>query len=94
MKMNAKGLLVPLKMDKNLFARMALIGQFRIIDLKDVFRYLLGPLPWSLADAYGLPRKTNKAKLLQILEKGTPVTETYPQNAYSIYDGMSILQKF
>ena len=78
MKVNAKGLLVPLKMDKNLFVRMALIGQFRKIDLKDVFRYPLGPLPWSLADAYGLPRKTNKAKLLPLLEKSTLVAETYP----------------
>ena len=77
MKVNAKGLLVPLKVDKNLFARMALIGQFRKIDLKDVFRYPLGPLLWSLADAYGLPRKTNKAKLLRLLENGTPVAETY-----------------
>ena len=94
MKVNAKGLLVPLKMDKNLYARTALIGQFRKIDLNDVFRYPLGPLPWSLADAYVLPRKTNKAKLLQLLEKGTPVAETYPQNACSIYDGMSIVRKF
>ena len=94
MKVNAKDLLVPLKMDKNLFARMAVIGQFRKIDLKDVFRYSLGPLAWSLADAYALQRKTNKAKLLQLLERATPMTETYPQNACSIYDGMSILQKF
>ena len=79
MKVNAKGLLVPLKMARSLFARMVLIGQFRKIDLKDVFRYPLGPLTWSLADVYGLPRKTNKAKLLQLLEKGTPVTETYSQ---------------
>ena len=72
---------------------MALIGQFRKIDLKDVFRYLLGLLSWSLADAYGLPRKTNKAKLLQLLEKGTHVTQTYSQNACNIYDGMLILPK-
>ena len=94
MKVNAKGLLVPLKTDKSLFARMALTGQFRKIDVKDVFSCSLGPLPWSLADVNGLPRKTNKAKLLQLLEKGTTVTETYPQNSCSIYDGMSILQKF
>ena len=63
-------------MDKNLFARMALIGQFRKIDLKDVFRYPSGPLAWSLADAYALPRKTNKAKLSQLLERA----HSYDQN--------------
>ena len=33
---SAKNSLIPLKMDHNLFARMALIGQFRNIDLKEV----------------------------------------------------------
>ena len=53
----------------------------------------LGPLPWSLADPYGLPRKTNTAKLSQQLERRIPVTEKYPQNATSIFDGMAVLQK-
>ena len=38
MKVNAKGLLVPLKTDKSLFARMALTGQFRKIDVKRCFQ--------------------------------------------------------
>ena len=86
--------LIPLKMDRNLFARMALIGQFQKIDLKEVFKYPLGPLPRSLANAYGLPKKTNKAKLMQLLEKGTATVERYPKNACSIYDGMALLQRF
>ena len=45
-------------------------------------------------NAYGLPRKTNKAKLMQLLEKGTAVVERYPKNACSIYDGMALLQRF
>ena len=94
MKVGAKDSLIPPKMDRNLFARMALIGQFRKIDLKEVFKYPLGPLPWSLANAYGLPRKTIKAKLMQLLEKGTAAVERYPENACSIYDGMALLQRF
>ena len=59
-----------------------------------IFTYPLGPLPWSLADPYGSPRKTNKATLAQQLEKNTKITERYPENATSIYDGMALLQKF
>ena len=62
--------------------------------MKTVFTYPLGPLPWSLADPYGLPRKTNKATLTQRLEKNVKVTEQYPENATTIYDGMALLQKF
>ena len=80
-------------MDRDVFARMALLGQFRQIDMKVVFTYPLGPLPWSLADPYGLPRKTSKAKLSQQLERGITATEKYPENATSIFDGMAVFFK-
>ena len=92
-KVRNKELVLPLRMDRDVFARMALLGQFRQIDMKVVFTYPLGPLPWSLADPYGLPRKTNKAKLAQQLERRITVTEKYPENATSIFDGMAVLQK-
>ena len=47
-------LVLPLRMDRDVFARMALLGEFRQIDIKLVFTYPLGPLPWSLAGFYGL----------------------------------------
>ena len=53
-----------LKADKALFGRMAVIGQQRNIDLKTVFSYPLGPIPWSLAGMLGEMRKTQKASLL------------------------------
>ena len=64
-KVRNKDLVLPLRMDRDVFAiaRMALLGQFRHIDMKLVFTYPLGPLPWSLADFYGLPRKIRQAKL-------------------------------
>ena len=92
-KVHNKNLVLPLRMDRDVFARMALLGQFRQIDMKVVFTYPLGPLPWSLADPYGLPRKTSKAKLSQQLERGITATEKYPENATSIFDGMAVLQK-
>ena len=92
-KVHNKELVFPLRMDRDVFARMALLGQFRQIDMKIVFTYPLGPLPWSLADPYGLPGKTVKAKLSQQLEQRIPVTEKYPENATGIFDGMIVLQK-
>ena len=93
MEVIAKHRVLPLKMDRALFARMALLGQFRKIDLKTVFMYPLGLLPWSLADAYGLLRKTNKAQLFKELEKNVPVSERHLTNVSNIYDGMANLQK-
>ncbi|KAK3747396.1 hypothetical protein QZH41_012092, partial [Actinostola sp. cb2023] len=92
-KVRNKDLVLPLRMDRDIFARMALLGQFREIDMKVVFTYPLGPLPWSLADPFGLPRKASKAKLSQQLERRITVTDKYPENATSIFDGMAVLQK-
>ncbi len=92
-KVHSKGAVLPLRMDRDVFARMALIGQFREIDMKVIFTFPLGPLPWALSDPYGLPRKTSKAKLSQELERHIGVTEKYPDNSVSIFDGMAVLQK-
>ena len=62
-KVRNKDLVLPLRMDRDVFARLALLGQFCQIDLKLIFTYPLGPLPWSLAGFYGRPRKTRQAKL-------------------------------
>ena len=93
-KLRAKDAVIPIKLDRDVFARMALLGQFRKIDMRLVFTYPLGPLPWALADPYGLPRKTNKAKLAQQLENKVVTEESYPHDATSIHDGMAVLQKF
>ena len=93
-KVRSKDAVIPIKLDRDVFARMALLGQFRKIDMRLVFTYPLGPLPWALADPYGLPRKTNKAKLAQQLEKQVVIKDCYPLDATSIYDGMAELQKF
>ena len=93
-KVRIKDLVLPLRMDRALFGRMALLGQFRKIDMKTVFTFPLGPLPWSLADPFGLPRKTNKAKLSQQPERNTDAAKKFPDNATSIFDGMAVLQNF
>ena len=39
--------------------------------------------PWALADPYGLPRKTNKAKLAQQLQNKVVTEDSYPPDAIS-----------
>ena len=62
--------------------------------MKLLFTYPLGPLPWSIADAYGMPRKTNKATLTKTIVKDIPPVDQCPSDAVSIFDGMAVLQKF
>ena len=62
---------LPLQMNQALFARMALIGQFRQIDMRTVFKLPLGPLPWSPL-VYRFLRKTDKAKLAEHMEWRIP----------------------
>ena len=69
------------------------MGQFKKIDLKSVFTYPLGAMPWSLADAFGLIRKTTKVQLAKMLENNVPIAERYPNNASGIYDGMALFSK-
>jgi hypothetical protein len=78
-KVRSKDAVIPI--DRDVFARMALLGQFRNIDMRLVFTYPIGPLPWALADPYGLPRKTNEAKLAQQLEKQVVIKDCYPLDA-------------
>ena len=61
-KIRTKDLVLLLQMDRVLFARIALLRQFQKIDMKTAFTFPLGPLLWSLADPYGLPRKTKQVE--------------------------------
>ena len=59
---------VILKADRDLFAHLLVVAQTRDMDLREVFKYSLGPLPWSLASADGSLCKTVKSKLQESLE--------------------------
>ena len=51
-----------LQADRNLFARLLVIGQSRQIDLRDLLTHELGPVPWSLGTYDGSLAKTNKVR--------------------------------
>ena len=82
-----------IKADRTLFGRMVIIGQSRIIDLKAVFSYPLGLFPWSLADGFGMMRKTNKAAIVKAFEKGATFLESPPIQSATVIDGMALVQK-
>ena len=63
------------------FARLQVVTQSRTMDLREVFQYSLGPVPWSLATPDGQMTKTTKSTLLQLLEKDFDPIEVVPNDA-------------
>ena len=58
-----------LKADRNIFAELTVIAQTRGLDMQNVLRYELGPIPWSIAATDGTVAKTAKSKIVEVLEK-------------------------
>ena len=65
---------------------MILIAQKRSLDLREVLKHSLGPIPWSLAYADGTICKTRKDKLSDCLEKGVPPADNVPNDSDWIID--------
>ncbi|MES9881053.1 MAG: hypothetical protein ABW185_09250 [Sedimenticola sp.] len=82
-----------LKADHHLFGRMLLIASSRKMDMKDVLQHPLGPLPWSLANCDGSPKKTNKAALARHLEKQVSSEELVTSPSATVIDGMALVHK-
>ena len=59
--------------------------------MAEVMKYALGPIPWSIATVDGSLVKTDKSKLLELLESGTDTLEEIPAAAWAV-DGMAVLQ--
>jgi len=91
-KVKISGKDVMIKADRNLFARLLIAEKKRSMDLREMFEYSLGPVPWSLISADGSLCKTDKSKLLESLTKEIePVEDVSPTSAI-IIDGMAVLQ--
>ena len=82
--------------DRNLFARLTVLAQNHQMDMREVLKRSLGPLPWVLAAADGSLAKTSKAKLLHLMEGSAPSSDTMPlfssTSAAWLYDGLALLQ--
>ena len=92
-KVGVKDCMMPLKIHRALFDQMVVIMQHCNIDLKEVFRYTLGQLPWSLSGVVGELYKTNKVAILHHLEKDTTPLSHPPHDHAAIIDGMAAIQK-
>ncbi len=77
----------------NIFGKIALIQQFRTLDLKEVFQFPLGPVPWSLAESNGSLNKTTKSALMRHLEKDVALQQNVPKPFAAIIDGMALVRK-
>ena len=77
----------------NIFGKIVLIQQRRKIDLKEVFCYPLGPVPWSLASVTGGMVKTNKTILMHKLERGMTFADAIPKPFASVIDGMALVRQ-
>ena len=84
---------ISLQASKNLFAKIALVAQILSLNLRQVFKFPFGPMPWSLAEPLSKLKKTSKAALLHKLE-GTvePIVNVSGKYAL-IVDGMAFVQK-
>ena len=70
-----------------------MVQQRKEIDLKEVFCYPLGPMPWSLASITGGTVKTNKTTLMHELERGITFVDTIPKPFASAIDGMALVHQ-
>ena len=84
---------VVLKADNKLFGHLILVASSRNLQIREVLKHPLGPLPWSLSNADGTMKKTNKSALARNLEKLSPPAEILPRNSAVIIDGMAIINK-
>ena len=79
--------------NRNLFAKLIIIMQKRSMDLKEVFKYSLGPFPWALAGSVGDLEKTNNTTLLHELEKKLDPVEPLQSDYIIVIDGIAFAKK-
>ena len=85
--------LVQIKAERNVFGQLILLSVSNNIDLRLTLTYPLGPVPWSMATPDGFPMKTDKSKLLHLLEASVEPSEMPPLNtAVYVVDGNALLQ--
>ena len=84
---------VQFSMQSKILGEIALISQSRVFDLKEIFKYSLGSIPYALADHMGVMAKTKKSGLLIELEKGTVLVGQMPKSSCIIIDGMALVRK-
>ena len=83
--------ITPVQASKELFAKVSFVAQIRSLNIRSVFNFPLGPLPWSLAEPIGTLKNTSKAALLHKLESPVETIENVSGDYAMISDGMAYL---
>lgn len=81
--------------DRDLFGRLLIAAKSREVNLKDVLKYELSPVPYALAHQDGTLRKTTKSALMPLLEETTTALPRLPASqefTTMIVDGMATIQ--
>lgn len=91
---SSKNEVVTIKSTKDLFAKMLLLAQSRDIDMKEVMNYALRPFPSPLATYDGTMVKTQKSKIMQILETTSDIdlVDHIPPQSCIVIDAMALFQ--
>ena len=84
---------VIIRADRSLFARLLVIREKRGLSIKELLKFSLGPVAWSLATPDGNIYKSTKSKLLTALEEKIDLIDKMPPKVARIYDGMAILHQ-
>ena len=72
---------------------MVLVATSRNLDMREVLKHPLGPLPWALSNCDGTLKKTNKSTLARHIESRVAPAESIPLPSACIIDGMSLVNK-
>lgn len=89
----AAGREITFKADKKRFAEFILVRQTRNIQIDELPKYSLGPLPLAISTVHGTPVKTNKASMLLESKVKDPYCQNIPLGSVWVLDGMAILQQ-
>ena len=91
----AAGREITMKAGNKLFARLLLVGSVRKIQLKEMLKYNLGPVPLAISTLQGTLVKTNKATLLHHIEGAAEnhLVDVVPEGSVWVLDGMVLFQQ-
>ena len=91
---SSKNEIISIKSTKDLFAKMVLLAKSRDVDMKEVLQYSLRPYPSPIATFDGSMVKTQKSKLMQIVEEKANIDhlDSIPRDGCIVIDAMALLQ--
>jgi len=92
MKVKSNNTIVQFSAQSDIFGKISLIQQNRQIDLKEVFKYPLSPIPWSIAEVNGSRKKCSKSTIMKELEKGRTSIDKVDNSFVPIFDGMALVR--